>query len=91
MARTRYKPEEIVAKLRQVDVLTSQGQTLADAIRQNVVRCAGKTFIHLILNDSNDDAPQFLSMNEDPVVVTLTDEERGRFAMTAAAAVLSGG
>ena len=34
MARTRYKPEEIVAKLRQVDVLTSQGQTLADAIRQ---------------------------------------------------------
>jgi putative transposase len=34
MARKRYKPEEIVAKLRQVDVLTSQGQTLADAIRQ---------------------------------------------------------
>jgi hypothetical protein len=34
MARTRYKPEEIVPKLRQVDVLTSQGQTLADAIRQ---------------------------------------------------------
>jgi putative transposase len=34
MARTRYKPEEIVAKLRQVDVLTLQGQTLADAIRQ---------------------------------------------------------
>src|SRR6516162_4466184 len=34
MARTRYKPEEIVAKLRQVDVLTSQGQTLVDAIRQ---------------------------------------------------------
>ena len=36
----------------------------------------GKTFIHLILSDSNDDAPQFLSINEDPVVVTLTDEER---------------
>jgi ACT domain-containing protein len=34
MARTRYKPEDIVAKLRQVDVLTSQGRTLADAIRQ---------------------------------------------------------
>ena len=29
----RHKPEEIVAKLRQVDVLTSQGQKLADAIR----------------------------------------------------------
>ena len=33
MARTRHKPEEIVAKLRQVDVLTSQGQSVADAIR----------------------------------------------------------
>jgi putative transposase len=30
----RYKPEEIIAKLRQVDVLVSQGQTTADAIRQ---------------------------------------------------------
>ena len=29
----RHKPEEIVAKLRQVDVLTSQGQSVADAIR----------------------------------------------------------
>ena len=34
MARKRYKPEEIVAKLRQVDVLVSQGQSMADAIRQ---------------------------------------------------------
>src|SRR5436305_12214493 len=34
VARKRYKPEEIVAKLRQVDVLVSQGQSLADAIRQ---------------------------------------------------------
>ncbi len=33
MARTRHKPEEIVAKLRQVDVLVSQGQAVADAIR----------------------------------------------------------
>jgi putative transposase len=30
----RYKPEEIVAKLRQVDVLVSQGQSIVDAIRQ---------------------------------------------------------
>ena len=28
-----HKPEEIVAKLRQVDVLTSQGQSVAEAIR----------------------------------------------------------
>jgi len=33
MPRKSYKPEEIVAKLRQVDVLTSQGQNVADAIR----------------------------------------------------------
>ena len=33
MARKRYKAEE-VAKLRQVDVLTSQGQSMADAPRQ---------------------------------------------------------
>ena len=30
----RHKPEEIVVKLRQVDVLTSQGSTVADAIRK---------------------------------------------------------
>ena len=34
MPRKHYKPEEIVAKLRQVDVLVSQCQTIADAIRQ---------------------------------------------------------
>jgi putative transposase len=33
MARKSYKPEEIIAKLRQVDVLTSQGESCADAIR----------------------------------------------------------
>jgi len=30
----KHKPKEIVVKLRQVDVLTSQGSTVADAIRQ---------------------------------------------------------
>ncbi len=34
MARKRYKPEEIVPKPRQVDVLVSQGHGVADAIRQ---------------------------------------------------------
>ena len=29
----RHKPEEVIAKLRQVDVLTSQGTTVADAVR----------------------------------------------------------
>jgi transposase len=33
MPKKRHKPEEIVAKLRQVDVLVSQGQSQADAVR----------------------------------------------------------
>ena len=33
MPRKRHKPEEIVAKLRQVDVLAAQGQSVADAVR----------------------------------------------------------
>ena len=33
MPRKRHKPEEIVAKLRQVDVLVSQGHVVADAVR----------------------------------------------------------
>jgi hypothetical protein len=37
MARKRYKPEEIVAKLQQVDVLVSQGQNMVDATRQIAV------------------------------------------------------
>ena len=33
MPRKRYTPEEIVAKLRQVDVLTCRGRSLGEAIR----------------------------------------------------------
>ena len=33
MARKRHTAEEIVAKLRQIDVLTSQGRSVADAVR----------------------------------------------------------
>ncbi len=33
MARKRHTAEEIVAKLRQVDVLMAQGRQVADAIR----------------------------------------------------------
>ncbi len=33
MPRKRHKPEEIVSKLRQVDVFVSQGQSVADAVR----------------------------------------------------------
>ena len=33
MPRKRHKPEEIVAKLRQVDVMMAQGHAMADAVR----------------------------------------------------------
>ncbi len=33
MPKKRHKPEEIVAKLRQVEVLTGQGRSVADAVR----------------------------------------------------------
>jgi hypothetical protein len=33
MGRKRHKPEEIIAKLRQVDVLTAQGTPVVEAIR----------------------------------------------------------
>jgi putative transposase len=42
MPRKRHKPEEIIAKLRQVDVLASQGQTVADA-DADAVRSIGVT------------------------------------------------
>ena len=34
MSKKRHTAEEIIAKLRQVDVLTAQGRTVAEAIRQ---------------------------------------------------------
>jgi len=37
MARKRHKPEEIVAQLRQVDVLTAQGQSIAEAVKRIAV------------------------------------------------------
>jgi len=33
MPQKKHKPEEIVTKLRQVDVLVSQGQSVAEAVR----------------------------------------------------------
>jgi hypothetical protein len=34
MGKKRHTAEQIVSKLRQVDVLTAQGRTVAEAIRQ---------------------------------------------------------
>ena len=33
MARKHHKPEEIVAKLRQVEILTGQGASIAEAVK----------------------------------------------------------
>lgn len=37
MSNKRHKPEEIVTKLRQVEVLRGQGMAMADAVRQTGV------------------------------------------------------
>ena len=50
MPRKRHKPEEIVTKLRQVDVLVSQGQGIVDAIRQ-----IGVSEVVFVTNCSNGD------------------------------------
>ena len=42
MANKRHKPEEIVTKLRQVDVLVGQGMARIDAIKQ--VRIVEQTY-----------------------------------------------
>ncbi|EFO33269.1 transposase IS3/family protein [Roseibium sp. TrichSKD4] len=42
MATKRHKPEEIVSKLRQVEVLVGQGMPRIDAIRQ--VRITEQTY-----------------------------------------------
>ena len=46
-----------------------------------VVQCAGKTFLHPILSDPDDDAPEFTCLEEDPVIVNLTDDERRRLEL----------
>ena len=45
MARKRHTAEEIVAKLRQVDVLMAQGRQVADA-----VRAIGVTEVNCVTN-----------------------------------------
>ena len=47
-----------------VEVTWTTGRTI-------VVHCAGKTFLHPILSEPDDDAPQFTCPEEDPVIVTV--------------------
>ena len=51
-----------------VDVSWTTGKTI-------VAQCAGKTFLHPILSDPDDDTPEFTCLDEDPVIVNLTDDE----------------
>ena len=57
-----------------VDVRWTTGKTI-------VVQCAGKTFLHPILSDPDDDAPEFTCLDEDPVIVNFTDDERHRLEL----------
>jgi hypothetical protein len=41
----RHKPEEIIAKLRQVEVMTGQGTSIGDAIRSQAEFVASRTFL----------------------------------------------
>jgi hypothetical protein len=54
-----------------VEVTWTTGRTI-------VVHCAGKTFLHPILSEPDDDAPQFTCPEEDPVIVILMDDERSQ-------------
>jgi len=40
------------------------------------VHCSHKTFAHEILSNDNDTTLEFVSDNEDPITVTLNDDER---------------
>jgi hypothetical protein len=55
-----------------VDVSWSAGKTI-------VVQCAGKTFLHPILSDTDEEEPEFTCPEEDTVIVSLTDDERSQF------------
>jgi hypothetical protein len=50
--RKRYKSEEIVTKLRQIDVMVSQGRNMADAIRQIAVSEIARTVNHSMVKSS---------------------------------------
>lgn len=44
MARKRHKPEEIIAKLRHVEVLTGQGKSISEALK--TIAVTEMTYFH---------------------------------------------
>ena len=61
-------------------LLRAVGQSTSFATMR-LPSCAGKTFLHPILSDPDDDAPEFTCLDEDPVIVNLTDDERRRLEL----------
>ena len=43
---------------------------------------SGKTFLHEIVGDPDDDSPEFVCPEEDPVTVNLTDDEQRQLELT---------
>jgi hypothetical protein len=46
------------------------------------VRCADRTFTHETIHDDDDGTLEFVSIHDDPVTVTLTNDERLRLEVT---------
>ena len=65
MPRKRHTPEEIVAKLRQVEVLTAQGRPVAEAIRS--ISVTGNWDVDTSMKAVNDRITGYGSMTIDPV------------------------
>ena len=75
MPRRIYKPEEIIARLHQVEVLTSQGKSAVDAIRSIGVTDA--TFCPLVINHEERRMPakRELTMRQIRYTLRLASEE----------------
>jgi hypothetical protein len=62
MSKKRYSAEEVVARLRQVDVLTSQGRSVADAIRTiGVSEVSSGTSSSMVRSSTASPRPRFSS------------------------------
>ena len=56
-----------------VDVTLDDGETHRRTVRRRNV-----SFLHSILSDPDDDTPEFICPEEDPVIINLTADERIR-------------
>ena len=64
MPRKKHTPEEIVAKLRQVDVLVSLGTPVSDAIRQ--IGVTEVTYCQWLLEYNGVELEKVIRLNEPP-------------------------